>query len=124
MRLLSFLAALPLAIGPTLAAVKVRADNRVLNTDLAFHFVCKDKDRSSLEEAMETFLRNEHFRVLNKGRNQREHGVFLLDLDVVGIDDGQNIIEFDALPRTDGRYSAGLNTPPPTRRNPQLEQAC
>jgi hypothetical protein len=111
--LLSLGAALPLAHGAI-------ADSNVLRPDLAFHFVCKDKDRSALENEIGNFLREQGFKVLNQGRIQREHGVFLTDLRIVGLDDKRRTIRFEAL-HAEGRYSAALNTPPPTERAPELE---
>jgi hypothetical protein len=100
-----------------------RADSNVIHADLAFHFVCKEKDRSTLEDDMDNFLRQQGFKVLNQGRVQREHGFFLTELKIIGLDDGQRLIDVTAVPLAQGRYSVGLTTPPPTKRAPQLEDA-
>jgi hypothetical protein len=99
------------------------ADSTVIRADLAFHFVCKDKGRSLLEDDIENFLRREGFKVLNQGRVQREHGVYLTDLKIIGLDDKRRMINITAVPLADGRYSVGLNTPPPTMHASQLEDA-
>jgi hypothetical protein len=100
-----------------------RADSGVIIPDLAFHFVCEGKDPSELEIKMDIFLRRQEFKVLNKGRIQREHGVYLTDLTVIGLDSDQRIIEFNSFPFTAGRYSVRLNSPPPTVHATQLESA-
>ncbi len=99
------------------------AERHTLHPDLAFNFVCKDKDRSTLEDEIERFLRREGFKVLNQGPIQREHGVFLLDTHIIGLDDAHRMVDVTAFPRTEGRYSVGLDSPPPTQRAPQLEES-
>jgi len=104
-------------------AAEARAENRTLHPDLAFNFVCKDKDRSALEGEIERFLRHEGFKVLNQGRIQREHGIFLLETHIIGLDDKRRMVDLTSSPHTEDRYSLGLNTPPPTQRAPQFEEA-
>lgn len=96
---------------------------RVLAPDLAFHFVCGQRDRSALENDIEKFLTREGFRVLNHGRLQREHNVRLLETNIVGLDDRQRIVNFTTLPPTKGKYTVGLLSRPPTQHSPLLEEA-
>ncbi len=73
--------------------------------------------------AIESFLRDERFRVLNEGRWQRQQDVFLVDR-ILALDEKRRIIEFMtiALPRLhrQGKYTVTLATPPPTERSTQL----
>jgi hypothetical protein len=101
-----------------------RADPvQVLSPDLAFHFVCKGKEHLALEDDIGVFLRRQGFKVLNQGRIQHEHGFDLTDLKIIGLDDKRRMVRIIAVPFSEGRYSVGLNTPPPTRHDPQLEDA-
>ena len=96
---------------------------RVLYPDLAFHIVCEEKARTALEDKIEGFLKSEGFKVLNQARLQREHGVSVSDLHIIGVDDKRRIIDFLDFSIADGRYAVRLNTPPPTHRSPQVEKA-
>jgi hypothetical protein len=102
-------------------------ESRVLSADLAINFVCANKPRSELETGMEEFVNGEGFNVLNQGRLQRDHGIYLLNTQIVGLDGKRDILEFVGLPvgfaKKDTVYNAGLRSPPPTRRSPQLEEA-
>ncbi len=106
------------------AAMHARA-TLAYSPDLAFNFDCGDKAQSALEEAIESFLRDERFRVLNEGRWQRQQGVFLVDR-ILALDEKRRIIEFMtiALPRLhrQGKYTVRLATPPPTERSTPLEE--
>jgi hypothetical protein len=95
----------------------------ILHADLAFHFVCDDKARTTLERNIEGFLRSKGFQVLNQARTQQEHGVFLFDLHIIGLDGQRRVADFLALPDSAGRYAVTLNTPPPTQRSGQLEES-
>jgi hypothetical protein len=95
----------------------------ILLPDLSFHLECKGKDRSALENDIEKFLSIEGFRVLNRGRIQREHNVFLFDTDIIGLDDKQNIVDLIKMPNTESRYAMSLTSFPPTQHYPQLEKA-
>src|SRR5438477_8945848 len=121
MQFINVSAVLSICVAALCLANGAHADRRTLHPDLAFNFVCKGKDRSTLEDEIERFLRHEGFKVLNQGRIQREHGVFLLDTHIIGLDDAHRMIDVTAFPRTEDRYSLGLNTPPPTQRTPQFE---
>ena len=95
----------------------------LFSSDLAFQFICKNKARTALEDDIAMFLKRAGFRVLNLGRIQREHNVFLLDLNIIGLDDKQRMIDIISLPTAEGRYAATLRTPPPTHRLPDLEES-
>jgi hypothetical protein len=95
----------------------------VLYPDLAFHIVCKETARTALEKNIEGFLKSEGFKVLNQARIQREHGVFLDDLHIIGLDDKRRIIDFLEFSSADRRYAVRLNSPPPTHRSPHVEEA-
>jgi hypothetical protein len=97
---------------------------RVLLPDLAFRFDCAERDRSVLENDIEKFLRNEGFRVLNRGRIQRKHNVFLSEIDIVGLDDKRRIVDVNKfITEKTSTYSVSLLSPPPTQRSPQFEEA-
>src|SRR5258708_4512348 len=106
------------------AAMHARA-TLAYSPDLAFNFDCGDKAQSALEETIESFLRDERFRVLNEGRWQRQHDVFLVDR-ILALDEKRRIIEFItiALPRLhrQGKHTVTFPTPPPTERSTQLEE--
>jgi hypothetical protein len=95
----------------------------LFSSDLAFQFICKGRSQSALEDDFEEFLRREDFKVLNQGRIQREHEIFLLDTKIIGLDGKRRVIDIMALPHTEGRYAVTLRTPPPTQRAAQLEEA-
>jgi hypothetical protein len=99
------------------------ANSNAVLPDLALQFVCKDKTRSGLELDIETFLRNEGFKVLNLGRIQREHDLFLLDVHIVAVDGARRIVDIISIPPAEARYGLRLTSPPPTRHAPQLEEA-
>src|SRR5258705_1769543 len=120
--ILRVLIVLSVSVAVTLAPA-VFAESNVIRADLSFHFVCKGKDRTTLEDDIDNFLRQQGFRVLNEGRVQREHGLFLTELKIIGLDDKRRLIKVTDVPSGQGRYSVGLNTPPPTNRAPQLEDA-
>jgi hypothetical protein len=103
------------------ASVSMRAAP-LFSPDLTFHFVCKDKIRSALEDDIEAFLKLEGFKVLNKGRVQREHSVFLLDTDIIALDEKRRLIDVIAGPQA-VTYAVRLLTPPPTQRASRLEDA-
>ncbi len=116
----------PIVLSLFLAAELTRgvgAEVRVLRADLSFHFVCHENERATLENILESFLRKQGFRALNKGRHQREHGLFLSDLEIVGLDNRQRLISIRDIPPVRGRYAVVLNTPPPTKRSARLEEA-
>lgn len=113
-----------LCLGAAVAnAREGRTDSNVIHADLAFHFVWKEKDRSTVEDDIDNFLRRQGFKVLNQGRIQRTHGFFLTELKIIGLDDGRRLIDVTAMPSAQGRYAVRLTTPPPTERAPQLEEA-
>jgi hypothetical protein len=90
--------------------------------DLEILFFCKQGIQSlELEDGIERFLKREGFKVLNQARIQREHGVSIFDILIIGLDDKQRIFWFSSLPRKDGKYAVSLITPPPTRRSSDLE---
>jgi hypothetical protein len=92
-------------------------------SDLAFNFICKDRLRASLENNIETFLKLEGFKVLNRARIQREHNIFVFDLDIVGVDEKKRMIAITSLPPEKNWYTVRFRTPPPTRRAPDIEDA-
>jgi hypothetical protein len=96
---------------------------RVLCSDLAFQFICKDENRSAFDDAFEGFLKHEGFRVLNQARIQREHGVFSLDVHLIGLDDKRRTVVVTSIPPAPHRYAVRFRTPPPTQRASDLEDA-
>ena len=95
----------------------------VLNPDLAFHANCKNKPRPEVESSIEEFLKSQNFSVLNVGRIQKEHGVFFLNTEIIGLDKDRRIIKVVGIPRMDTKYPVIVETPPPTHRSSELEQA-
>jgi hypothetical protein len=112
-----------LATVPSLPDVTHAQSGLLFSSDLAFQFICKDKARSALEKDFEDFLQREGFKVLNQGKIQREHGVFVFDTQIIGLDDKKRTIDVIALPGSEGRYAVRLRTPPPTQRVVILEGA-
>jgi hypothetical protein len=102
--------------------VEGHAASNVIHADLDFHFVCEEKDRSTIEHETDNFLREQGFREINLGRLQREHRFFSTELKIAGIDDRRRIIDVTAVPSGHRRYSISL-TPPPTKHARQLEDA-
>jgi hypothetical protein len=96
---------------------------RILSSDLAFQFVCKDESRLALEDAFDGFLRHEGFKVLNLARIQREHGVLSLDVHMIGLDDKRRTVDLMSVPPAENRYAVRFRTPPPTQRASDIEDA-
>jgi len=96
---------------------------RLATSDLAVVFTCNHNIQSMLENAIEKFLRERGFDVLNQARIQRERGVFIFDVLIFALDQQRRIIKFHALPPAKGRYGASLMSPPPTQRSADLEDA-
>lgn len=97
------------------------ADAAVREADLSFHFACPNRSLSIVEANIERFLRREGFKVFNKGRIQKEHSIYLFDLEIFGLDERHRILTFHSLPPVEGQYTVRLNTPPPTIRATKLE---
>jgi hypothetical protein len=100
---------------------------RTLRADLAFLFDCSGRADNSIEKSVEGFLQDRGFRVLDKGRLRREHGLSS-GVDIVSIDAQQRVMAVRQLPYrgSDGVsrvYSLGLNTTPQTVRATELEAA-
>ena len=87
------------------------ADSYAVRADLAFQFACEDKDRLVLEDDIVGFLRDEHFKILNLGRIQREHNVFVLDVEILAIDDLRRIVDITSYPLIKNTYTLTLATP-------------
>jgi hypothetical protein len=102
-------------------APRVQADWAALSADLAAQFVCGGDERGDLEQKVETFLRGQSFKVLNRAALQRERGMAIFELDIVALDSDHRIIELASLPTTRGRYAVALTSPPPTRHSTDLE---
>jgi hypothetical protein len=95
-----------------------------LSADLAFHFQCDGVAYPVHDEAIEIFLASHGFRVLNKRRLQQEHSVApLYELSIVGIDSRRRAVHLQAYAHQQGVYWLRLQTPAPTRRSPELEDA-
>jgi hypothetical protein len=117
------LAPLALLAACFLAPAGAAADPNRLLPDLAFHFTCSELNRDAVEDRLGEFLRGKKFRVLNLGRLQRQHGVYLNDLRISGIDDQRRIFDADSFRTSPGRYAVSLVSAPPTTRAPELENA-
>jgi hypothetical protein len=104
-------------------ALSLGQTTRVLSPDLALFMYCPDKDVASVERAIEEFLGQEGFRVLNLEKIRREHGRPFYALEINGLDSKRRILHFIGftLPEGRGRYHIVLNTQPPTQRSTELE---
>jgi hypothetical protein len=106
------------------AAWAAAQEDRSLSPDLSFWFDCRGDAYPASEPAIENFLAARGFRVLNKVRLARERNVHLhFTLNIVAIDRRQGIVKLMGFPHSDGSYSVGLYTAPPTRRAIETESA-
>jgi hypothetical protein len=94
----------------------------ILSEDLSLHLRCDHSDNAHIEEKIENFLGSSGFDVLNKGKIQKQHGVYLLQTDITSIDKINQIVEVRQFLRSSRLYSLSLLTPPPTSRNTELEK--
>lgn len=95
---------------------------RTLRADLSYIVQCDGRPTVQTERTVEQFLNGQGFKSLNLGRIQKEHGVGLYDLHIIGLQDQQKTVDFLALPQQIGRYGVGLYTRPPTVRAESLEK--
>jgi hypothetical protein len=93
--------------------------------DLAFHFDCKGELTVSHEEAIERFLKEKGFTVMNVVRARRERKMEPMPQHIFidGIDSERRRIRVAANWGTFGSYNVGFYTPPPTKRAKSLENA-
>lgn len=92
--------------------------------DLVFHLECKTANHSTLETDVERFLNSQGFRVFNKTRAQRDHGIDPLQrLWIEGLDEQRRMVLVMSFQDTPADYMIGLYTPPPTHRASALEAA-
>ena len=92
----------------------------VLHTDLALHFKCDQLQKTDVSTKFSGWLIRHGFRVLDRAKVQNEHGVFLLEVDLVAIHSNGNLFDLKLFPRS-AVYFSTLITPPPTKRNAELE---
>jgi hypothetical protein len=85
-----------------------------LFADLSFHFVCENASRLDVEKRVETFLMEQHFKVLNRAAIQRRYDVHIFDTSMVALDDDLRMVEMKSVPGADRRYSFYLYSRPPT----------
>lgn len=92
------------------------------NVDLGFDMDCGRIDPLVLEDDVERFLKRQGFRVFNKVRAQREHGIRPLQkLWIEGLDEQRRRVLVMSSPFTPTGYNIFLYTAPPTRRASDLE---
>ncbi|MFM9846158.1 MAG: hypothetical protein ACKVP3_03255 [Hyphomicrobiaceae bacterium] len=93
------------------------------SADLAFNLDCVAEETFAREKAIERFLREQGFRVMNVVRMRHERKLVPMpqELFIDGIDDKRRRVRFMAIPSTAGVYSVGFYTRPPTRREEALE---
>lgn len=93
-----------------------------LYADMSFTMFCDyPKGRTHdprFASTIESFLHNEGFKVLNYGRLPRNH----FDLRIVGLDAKRQVIEFNGLRGSPGRYGVLLWIEPLTIRATELEE--
>jgi hypothetical protein len=82
---------------------------------------CPGRELSQVERGIESFLPRQGFDTLNQGRIQREHGIRLVDLKVLGIDDKRRMVDF-VVGINEDWYAVALRTEPPTQRAVDLER--
>jgi hypothetical protein len=110
-----------LALGLLVLPCMVASNPNALSADFTGQFVCDQRISPDIEDSIEDFLRAQGFRVLNLGKLQRTHGVFLIRTRVIGIDEQDRMIDILSLDSTPGRYGLRLNTAPPTLHSADLE---
>jgi len=101
----------------------------VIASDLALQFVCRGDSDQTIESAVESFLTGHQFKVLNKARVQQNHGVFIVPVEIIGIDAQRRQIDITLMPppstkKDARRYAMRINSPPPTEHDAELEQAA
>lgn len=94
---------------------------QVLNSDLALHFTCKQTAHHEVTYRILAFLASNGFSVLDRAALQKEHGVHLLDVDLLAIKDKEQIVTVRLFPRSNGSFSLSLLTKPPTTRDAIFE---
>ena len=110
-----------LVVGWLVAEDYAHAQSTRVLPDLAFNFVCK---QAPLDEAVERFLTDQGFTVLNQVRADKERGLRANFPQLVfGLDKRRSIIKFVAVPPFQGKYDISLITQPPTQRESALEEA-
>ena len=90
--------------------------------DLAFHFVCKGRERAQIEGKVEAFLAQHNFKVLNQGELQRQHEVHLFNTSISAYEGDLRFVEVRSVPSAADRYSFGLYSLPPTNHARGLEE--
>jgi hypothetical protein len=91
--------------------------------DLSINYVCVGNANPPSDDAIEAALLGMGFRVLNKTRlAQEQHVPYLLNQDIVAIDDSHREIRFTQVPTCKAPYFVALYAPPPTRRSTALEE--
>ena len=115
-----------LALSVLILALSGCADPlQTVSADLAFWFDCGEGTDPPSSQAIERFLRDNSFAVVDVVRFRREQNLPPMSqtLFIDGIDTQQRMINFVGSPNKKGSYSADLYTPPPTRRSADLEEA-
>jgi len=97
------------------------AEAGVLKADLSVLFSCPYRKMIDFEGAVESFLRGLNFDAVNQARVRRQNGVYLEDVLIIGLDKKRRFIKFFALRYDEGRLSVTFNTPPPTKREANIE---
>lgn len=93
--------------------------------DLAYIFNCKGKAEPPSDQAIQKFLEDKGFRVLNKVRDAKQLHVDYdwMSMDIDGIDSARRKVSFMAFPDQQNAYFVGLYSEPPTHHSSDLEVA-
>jgi hypothetical protein len=119
----AFLLQILTAVALVIAGGGCAQSTRTLRADLSYIVQCDGRPTAQTEKTVEQFLNAEGFKSLNLGRIQKDHGVGLYDLHILGLQGQQKTVDFLALPQQIGRYAVGLYTKPPTVRAESLEKS-
>jgi hypothetical protein len=119
------LAALGIAILCILPVQAEAQQVRGLSADLTFHFTCSGESTPKFDEALERFLRQRGFEVLNRHRllreRNRETDPWNFGIDAVD-EEGRIIFISASGGMTPGVYGVQLFSRPPTHRSKDLEE--
>jgi hypothetical protein len=97
---------------------------RSLSADLVFNFYCEADSSAAFDDALERFLRQRGFEVLNRPRLLRERNMEVdpLRFSMDAVDAADRMIFIMSTGWTPGAYAVQLYSPPPTRRAEGLEE--
>ena len=105
-------------------AANAEENNRVdvLSPDLAFRFMCQERNKILVSNKISQFLGQSGFRVLDIVRVAREQKVaYGYVANIVALDDKRRTVKVMAFPIGPDVFYISLSSPPPTRHDASLE---